>query len=362
MPAATESAIPYPVRLLDLLGIGVPSAQDILALWSGRREGPVTRVVLGADASGPVTVDLAGPGAAHDARRRHRRGQERPAADPGHRAAAREQAGRAEPRPRRLQGRRRVPAVRELPARHRADPVHGRDRRRHVRRGRRGPRARLGPGGDEPQGGDPLPLRRRDRQLLARPRDPARAGSAAPGRDDLRRVRPRARNLAGLPEGTCEGRGQGPLARRTPRARHPGAAGQAVTRAEEQHRPADQPQAKRARGKRRGARRPGRGHDSRGAARPRHDPFHEGRVPDAPLVPVRVPGRSAARRERQPPDLQAPGVGRRGGRPPRGRGTERRRPDRPGPGHQGDRGGRRSSRGPPALPHAAARAAGVRAA
>jgi len=62
MPAATESAIPYPVRLLDLLGIGVPSAQDILALWSGRREGPVTRVVLGADASGPVTVDLAAQG------------------------------------------------------------------------------------------------------------------------------------------------------------------------------------------------------------------------------------------------------------------------------------------------------------
>ena len=62
MPAATESAIPYPVRLLDLLGIGVPSAQDILALWSGRREGPVTRVVLGADASGPVTVDLGAQG------------------------------------------------------------------------------------------------------------------------------------------------------------------------------------------------------------------------------------------------------------------------------------------------------------
>ena len=62
MPAAVETAIPYPVRLLDLLGIGVPSAQDILALWSGRREGPVTRVVLGADASGPVTVDLAAQG------------------------------------------------------------------------------------------------------------------------------------------------------------------------------------------------------------------------------------------------------------------------------------------------------------
>jgi DNA segregation ATPase FtsK/SpoIIIE, S-DNA-T family len=62
MPAAAETAIPYPVRLLDLLGIGVPSAADILALWSGKREGPTTRVVLGADASGPVTVDLAAQG------------------------------------------------------------------------------------------------------------------------------------------------------------------------------------------------------------------------------------------------------------------------------------------------------------
>jgi S-DNA-T family DNA segregation ATPase FtsK/SpoIIIE len=62
MPAVAETAIPYPVRLLDLLGIGVPSAADILALWSGKREGPTTRVVLGADASGPVTVDLAAEG------------------------------------------------------------------------------------------------------------------------------------------------------------------------------------------------------------------------------------------------------------------------------------------------------------
>ncbi|MGH3290901.1 MAG: FtsK/SpoIIIE domain-containing protein, partial [Trebonia sp.] len=60
--AATQTAIPHPVRLLDLLGIGVPNAQAILALWSGRREGPTTRVVLGADASGPVTVDLAAQG------------------------------------------------------------------------------------------------------------------------------------------------------------------------------------------------------------------------------------------------------------------------------------------------------------
>jgi DNA segregation ATPase FtsK/SpoIIIE, S-DNA-T family len=62
VPAAAETAIPYPVRLLDLLGIGMPSAADILALWSGKPGGPTTRVVLGADASGPVTVDLAAQG------------------------------------------------------------------------------------------------------------------------------------------------------------------------------------------------------------------------------------------------------------------------------------------------------------
>jgi DNA segregation ATPase FtsK/SpoIIIE, S-DNA-T family len=61
-PAAAPTAIPYPVRLLDLLGLGVPGAQDILALWSGKRAGPTTRVVLGADASGAVTVDLAAQG------------------------------------------------------------------------------------------------------------------------------------------------------------------------------------------------------------------------------------------------------------------------------------------------------------
>lgn len=56
--AGAESAIPYPVRLLDLLGVGVPATEDILALWSRKKEGPQTRVVLGADAAGPVTVDL----------------------------------------------------------------------------------------------------------------------------------------------------------------------------------------------------------------------------------------------------------------------------------------------------------------
>jgi S-DNA-T family DNA segregation ATPase FtsK/SpoIIIE len=49
------------VRFLDLLGLGVPTGDGVLDLW-GRRPGPTTEVVLGADASGPVTVDLARQG------------------------------------------------------------------------------------------------------------------------------------------------------------------------------------------------------------------------------------------------------------------------------------------------------------
>ena len=60
--ADVENAIPYPVRLLDVLGLGVPDADDILAVWNRKKEGPTTRVVLGADAAGPVPVDLAGQG------------------------------------------------------------------------------------------------------------------------------------------------------------------------------------------------------------------------------------------------------------------------------------------------------------
>jgi S-DNA-T family DNA segregation ATPase FtsK/SpoIIIE len=59
---AVENAIPYPVRLLDLLSVGVPTAGDILTLWRGKPEGPTTRVLLGADAAGPVHVDLAAQG------------------------------------------------------------------------------------------------------------------------------------------------------------------------------------------------------------------------------------------------------------------------------------------------------------
>ncbi|MFI6237723.1 FtsK/SpoIIIE domain-containing protein [Micromonospora sp. NPDC050784] len=58
---AAQNAIPGAVRLLDLLDLGTPTAADVLALWE-RGRGPRTRVVLGADATGPVHVDLAGQG------------------------------------------------------------------------------------------------------------------------------------------------------------------------------------------------------------------------------------------------------------------------------------------------------------
>ncbi|MES4901710.1 MULTISPECIES: FtsK/SpoIIIE domain-containing protein [unclassified Streptomyces] len=59
--ASTLNAVPDHVRFLDLLGVGVPTADDVVGLWS-RGQGPQTRVVLGADAGGPVTVDLARQG------------------------------------------------------------------------------------------------------------------------------------------------------------------------------------------------------------------------------------------------------------------------------------------------------------
>ncbi|MFF0151637.1 FtsK/SpoIIIE domain-containing protein [Micromonospora sp. NPDC005203] len=58
---AAQQAIPGAVRLLDLLDLGAPSGDDVRALWE-RGRGPRTRVVLGADATGPVYVDLAGQG------------------------------------------------------------------------------------------------------------------------------------------------------------------------------------------------------------------------------------------------------------------------------------------------------------
>ncbi|WP_188195452.1 FtsK/SpoIIIE domain-containing protein [Nonomuraea sp. SYSU D8015] len=59
--ARAESVIPSAVRLLDVLGLGVPDADRVLARWSSD-PGPTTRVAIGADGSGPVTVDLAADG------------------------------------------------------------------------------------------------------------------------------------------------------------------------------------------------------------------------------------------------------------------------------------------------------------
>lgn len=59
--ASGQDAIPQQVRFLDLLEVAMPSGEDVLDLWA-RHPGPTTEVVLGADASGPVTVDLARQG------------------------------------------------------------------------------------------------------------------------------------------------------------------------------------------------------------------------------------------------------------------------------------------------------------
>lgn len=58
---SAQNAVPDYVRFLDLLDIGMPAADRVLALWH-HGQGPRTRVVLGADAGGPVTVDLARQG------------------------------------------------------------------------------------------------------------------------------------------------------------------------------------------------------------------------------------------------------------------------------------------------------------
>ncbi|NUR83972.1 MAG: FHA domain-containing protein, partial [Nonomuraea sp.] len=59
--ARAENAVPPAVRLLDVLGLGTPDAGRVLAGW-GADPGPTTRVVIGADGTGPVTVDLAADG------------------------------------------------------------------------------------------------------------------------------------------------------------------------------------------------------------------------------------------------------------------------------------------------------------
>ncbi|MCE0535206.1 FHA domain-containing protein [Kineosporia rhizophila] len=54
-------ALPYPQRFLDLVGLARPTPEDVLKLWD-EHPGPQLEVPLGADAQGPVTVDLAGQG------------------------------------------------------------------------------------------------------------------------------------------------------------------------------------------------------------------------------------------------------------------------------------------------------------
>ncbi|NJP91936.1 FHA domain-containing protein [Nonomuraea sp. FMUSA5-5] len=59
--ARADSVIPDAVRLLDALGMGVPDAEAVLTRWAAD-PGPTTRVCVGADGTGPVTVDLAADG------------------------------------------------------------------------------------------------------------------------------------------------------------------------------------------------------------------------------------------------------------------------------------------------------------
>ncbi|MEV0383372.1 FtsK/SpoIIIE domain-containing protein [Nonomuraea sp. NPDC050643] len=59
--ARADSVIPDAVRLLNVLDLAEPSAEAVLSRWSAD-PGPTTRVCVGADGSGAVTVDLATDG------------------------------------------------------------------------------------------------------------------------------------------------------------------------------------------------------------------------------------------------------------------------------------------------------------
>ncbi|MEV0622952.1 FtsK/SpoIIIE domain-containing protein [Nonomuraea sp. NPDC050404] len=59
--ARADSVIPDAVRLLDALGLPEPTPEAVLARW-GADPGPTTKVCVGADGGGPVTVDLAADG------------------------------------------------------------------------------------------------------------------------------------------------------------------------------------------------------------------------------------------------------------------------------------------------------------
>lgn len=56
-----QQTMPYPVRLLDVLDLAEPTPDAVDEAWR-QRSGPTTRVVIGADANGPVAVDLARQG------------------------------------------------------------------------------------------------------------------------------------------------------------------------------------------------------------------------------------------------------------------------------------------------------------
>jgi S-DNA-T family DNA segregation ATPase FtsK/SpoIIIE len=56
-----DGSLPDRVRLLDLLGTVTPTGASVAAAWAAG-DRPRTEVVIGADAAGPVTVDLAGQG------------------------------------------------------------------------------------------------------------------------------------------------------------------------------------------------------------------------------------------------------------------------------------------------------------
>ncbi|MFG1947537.1 FtsK/SpoIIIE domain-containing protein [Nonomuraea sp. NPDC048826] len=59
--ARAENVLPDALRLLDVLGLGVPDADAVLRRWAAS-PGPTTRIPVGGDGAGPVAVDLAADG------------------------------------------------------------------------------------------------------------------------------------------------------------------------------------------------------------------------------------------------------------------------------------------------------------
>jgi len=61
LAVGSSAAMPFPVRFLDLLSVGVPTADDVVGLWR-EHDLPTLDVPLGAGSDGTVRVDLAGQG------------------------------------------------------------------------------------------------------------------------------------------------------------------------------------------------------------------------------------------------------------------------------------------------------------